>query len=187
MQTLRKQITVILATIFLLGFHFHADASVILAQIIDENPPIRGVTYVNGVLFQNIVLADETFSDRFTGFLVIDGSSRPLDYFNVTFNIYAPDHEELVATLGMSGGPEWPLIHTMYYSAYPGAELTPWDSPTGNLTADGNFHTVLEFAADNGDQYMFQYKNIMAEVPEPTSTLLLAAGLFVLLIARRRC
>jgi hypothetical protein len=164
----------------------NAQASVIIAQLIDENPSIKGLAYQDGVLIQDNVLAEETYADRFTGFLVIDPFSRPLDYFSLFYNVYAPGDGDLVAVLGLSGGPDWPLIHTAYYSAYPGSVLYPAEFPTAKLIADSNFHTVLQFYTDNGDEYIFQYKNIYSEIPEPQSTLIFLCGLIALLALRRK-
>jgi hypothetical protein len=185
MSTCHRSVRAIFGAILFLVLHSQVQASLILAQIIDENPPVRGLTYVDGALFQDDVLADETYADRFTGFGFIDPFSRPVDYFNVNYNIYAPDNKTLVATLSLSGGPDFPLVHTFYYSTYPGAVLQPWESPTANLIADGDFHTVVEFTTDNGDEYIFQYKNSVAEVPEPATIFIVMFGLLCLVVARR--
>lgn len=186
MKNVCKLFKIALLSLSLGLFHSPAQAALILGQLIDENPPIRGLAYLDGVLIQDIVLAEETFADRFTGFVILDPFARPLDYFNVSYNIYAPDSGALVGLLSMSGGPDWPLVHTAYYSTFPGATLQPIDSPTGNLIADGNFHTVLEFALDNGDQYIFQYKNIPAQIPEPGTVFIFGAGLLGMMALRRR-
>lgn len=186
MNVFHQYVRTVLAAVLFLVVHSHAHASLILAQIIDENSPIRGLAYVDGILIQDDVLADETYADRFTGFAFIDPSSRPVDFFNVSYNIYSPDNQELVATLSLSGGPDFPLVHTFYYSTFPGAVLDPWESPTANLIADGAFHTVLQFTTDNGDEYVFQYKNLVAEVPEPATLLILMIGLLCMFVARRR-
>lgn len=186
MDVLHRSIRTIFTAILFFALHSQAHASLILAQIVDENPPIRGLAYVDGVLVQDDVLADETYADRFTGFGFIDPFSRPIDYFNVNYNIYAPDNKTLVATLSLSGGPDFPLVHTFYYSTYPGAALQPWEKPTANLIADGNFHTVLEFTTDNGDEYIFQYKNIIAEVPEPAAIFIFMFGLLCMVVVRGR-
>jgi len=186
MKLFHQSIRAILVAALCLTVHSHAQGALILAQIIDENPPIRGLAYVDGILFQDQVLAEETYADRFTGFGFIDPFARPIDYFNVRYNIYAPDGQTLAATLSLSGGPEYAMVRAFYYSTYPGAFIEPYESPTADLIADGLFHTVLEFTMDNGDEYVFQYKNIVAEVPEPASLLILIGGLLCMFVARRR-
>ena len=65
MNEIHRSIRTVFAAILILIFHSQAHASLILAQIIDENPPIKGLAYVDGVLIQNDVLADDTYADRF--------------------------------------------------------------------------------------------------------------------------
>jgi hypothetical protein len=181
MKIIFQTFAAIITAILLITVTSPVHASVVLAQIIDQNSPIRGITYVDGNLFQDETLAEETYSDRFTGFVLFGLDARPLDYFNVKYNVFAPGNTTLVATLALSGGPDWVLVHTMYYSTYPGAELIPWDSPTATLIADGNFYDVLSFATTEGDTYIFQYKNIMADVPEPKMLSTFFFGFFILI------
>jgi hypothetical protein len=186
MKLTHKSIAIVFSTILLMAISYQANASLVLAQIIDQNTPIKGMTYVDGVLFQEEKLADETYSDQFTGFVLLNPNARPIEYFNVRYNIYDPKTSTLVATLALSGGPEWILVHTAYYSTYPGAEILPWDSPTANLLADGDFHNVLNFSTDTGDQYNFQYKNIIAEVAEPETFFSFSIGLLAIAAIRRK-
>ena len=37
---------------------------------------------------------------------------------------------------------------------------------------------------DNGDEYVFQYKNLIAEVPEPATILIIMFGLLCMVVVR---
>ena len=164
-----------------------AHASVIVAQLIDSNPGIRGLTYIDGILTQDELLGEEVYAGRFTGFILQDPGLLVEDV-GQRINIFDSGGENLIATLAYGGNVGTSFVNTMYFSDSDNDELTPVVFPTLSLIANGSLQTVLELTSDTGDQYIFQYQYIPATVPEPSTLALLviATGALCFMGRRRR-
>ena len=184
MLTVRKALYSVLFLMILSVAVPLAQASVIIAQLIDENPGIRGLTYEDGALIQDMYLGDEFYSERFSGFVLL-GTSTLKDNIDQLINIYDLSGKNLIATLAFGGNLGTNFVHTSYYSSAPGVVLSPLPFSTLMLSANGTFQTVLDFIADNGDQYIFQYKSTTSEIPEPTTLPIFFSGLLWLIIRQR--
>lgn len=162
-----------------------AQAALILAQLIDTNPGIRGLTYIDGVVTQDELLGDEVYDGRFTGFVLQDPGLLT-DDLGQRINIFDASGVKLIATLSFGGNVGTNFVHTSYFSDSSEFELTPVVFPTMSLSADGTFQTVLEFTSDTGDQYIFQYRYVAAAIPEPSTGLLFIAAIAALGLSQRR-
>ncbi len=162
-----------------------AHAAVIVAQLIDSNPGIRGLTYIDGLLTQDELLGDEVYDGRFTGFILQDPGLLVEDV-GQRINIFDSGGKNLIATLAYGGNVGTNFVHTSYFSDSDDYELTPVVFPTLSLIADGSMQTVLELSSDTGDQYIFQYQYIPAAVPEPSTIALLSIAACALGFMRRR-
>lgn len=183
-MTVFRRLTLVLLTLITLGLG-QAHAAVINAQLIDSNPGIRGLTYIDGVLTQDELIGDEVYDDRFTGFILQDPGLL-LEDITKGINIYDSTGTRLIATLAFGANMGTNFVHTSYYSDSTNYVLTPLEFAPVSLIADGTLQTVLEFTADNGDQYIFQYAYVEGTIPEPSSIAIFALALGALGIARRR-
>lgn len=162
-----------------------AHASVIVAQLIDSNPGIRGLTYIDGILTQDELLGEEVYAGRFTGFILRDPGLLVEDV-GQRINIFDSGGENLIATLAYGGNVGTNFVNTMYFSDSDNDELTPVVFPTLSLIANGSIQTVLELTSDTGDQYIFQYQYIPATIPEPSTIALLSIATGALGLMRRQ-
>lgn len=161
-----------------------ANAALITAQLSDENPGIQGYTYIDGDLVQEMFLGTESYDGRFTGFILFDEAVLSEDVAE-RVNIFASSTGGLIGTLRLSGNAGTGFVHTSYFSAFSGGELEPLVFATGSLVADGSFQDIIRFTASNGDHYVFQYRNIVAEVPEPPILFFFPISFILLWMVRR--
>lgn len=179
-----KRLSFIVAAVLLTLGARGAGAAVILAQIIDMNPPIYGMTYVDGVLTQRTLLGQESYDGRFTGFILLNSAALRED-IDLNVNIFSSSGNRLIGTLAFGGIAGGNFLHTSYFSATPERSLALLPPPSITINADRSFYEVLKFQADNNDQYIFQYKSVEGKVSEPPTALTFAIGVMLICVGRR--
>ena len=175
-----------LVLVGLVGSTAPARASSFVFQWIDTDDAVglRGVTYQDGVVIQDVNVGPEDYF-LFYG-LWPDGISNTLtSSFDLRFNIYDADGVTLSDTWEIQGNQGDSRFFTPFHSDTEGVPLAPLPDAT-SLIETGGFQTVFEFDVSNDDHYTLQFVSDEERVvPEPATLLLFGTSLGMGALRRR--
>lgn len=140
-----------------------------------------GITYKDGVVIQNVDVGAEAYSGTYG----LWDSATLASSFDVAFNIFDPDGV-LSDTWHIFGTEGASRFDVPFYSDIEGQTLLPLPNAF-SITENGQFQTVYDFTANNGDHYSLQFRSDVESVPEPGTWALMIGGFgLVGMMARRR-
>jgi len=165
---------------------FQARADVFVFQWLDNNDAVglRGVTYQNGVVIQDVNVGAESYAFSYG---LWNGGTLDSS-FDVSFNIYDPDGVTLSDTWHIFGTQGDTSFGTPFVSDTETTSVSSLSNAV-SLVETGDLQTVFNFTARGGqDSYTLQFVSDVDTVPEPGSILLLGTviSLTYLSIKRRR-
>lgn len=152
----------------------------------DAETGLTGNTYKNGELIQSVKVSDENYDGDYGLWTNAKGELGMLTSdIDVRVNILEADGS-LSDTWRLFGNRGDSRLGIPFHSDFENQQVQPLPGAI-KLFESGDYQTVLEFSASNGDFYTWQFRSDVEAIPEPSTYALMLGGLGVMgYLARRR-